>query len=184
MVTEPNIRITNAALNARLPNSRRSTSGLSMRLCRYTNSTPTTRPIRMLVAGIVAQPSLASSLMPKMIGRTVASDSSTLGTSRRPAFGSRYSGSSTGPRTSSSTITGAPVRNTAPHQKCSRIAPPTTGPRAPPTIRQLNHTAMATPRCLASRNTLLIRASVDGISVAPAMPISARTAIRAGTVVA
>ena len=53
--------------------------------------------------------------------------------SSRPGSGSRYSGSSRGPTTSSSTITGTASRNTEPHQKLSSSTPPTSGPIAAPT---------------------------------------------------
>ena len=46
-----------------------------------------------------------------------------------------------------------------------------------PPMNDVIQTAMATPRWWSSWNMLLIRASVDGISVAPAMPSSARVTI-------
>jgi hypothetical protein len=53
--------------------------------------------------------------------------------SSRPAPGSRNSGNSSGPSTSSSAITGTPSRNTEPHQKCCSSSPPSRGPIAAPT---------------------------------------------------
>lgn len=44
-------------------------------------------------------------------------------------------------------------------------------------MKQLVQIAIAVPRCLWSRNMLLIRASVDGARVAPAIPRAARAAI-------
>lgn len=72
---------------------------------------------------------------------------------------------------------GTPSRKTEPHQKYSSMAPPTTGPSAMPTENMVTQMAMAMPRWRASANMLLIRASVEGISVAPATPSRARAAI-------
>lgn len=80
-------------------------------------------------------------------------------------------------------MTGTPMRNTEPHQKYSSIAPPTTGPSAVPPMKQLAHTAMARPRWYGSSNMLLMRARVDGIRVAAAMPSRARVAIRPSALV-
>src|SRR5919106_571504 len=55
-----------------------------------------------------------------MTASTEASESPALSRSSRPAPGSRYSGSSRGPSTSSSPITGSAGRNTEPHQKPDR----------------------------------------------------------------
>ena len=74
-------------------------------------------------------------------------------------------------------MTGTPSRNAEPHQKCSSSTPPTSGPTAMPPMKQVIQTPIATPRWWWSRNMLLISASVDGISVAPATPSSARAAI-------
>ncbi len=112
-----------------------------------------------------------------MAGRIAARDSATLVRSSRPAAVSRYSGSSTGPKTSSRPIAGTPSRNTDPHQKCSSSAPPTSGPTAAPDMKHTIHTLMATARCRGSRNMLPISAIVEGVIVAPATPSSARAAI-------
>jgi hypothetical protein len=68
-------------------------------------------------------------------------------------------------------------RNTEPHQKCTSNTPPTSGPIAVPVIKLVIQAEIATVRCCASRNMLRINERVDGISVAPAMPSSARAAI-------
>ncbi|GAA2800990.1 hypothetical protein GCM10020219_085330 [Nonomuraea dietziae] len=104
-------------------------------------------------------------------------DSSTLVTSRRPAPGLRYSGSNIGPATSSTAMTGTPSRKTEPHQKFSSSTPPTTGPSTMPPVNPVIHRLMATVRWPGSWNMLLISDSVDGMSVAPAMPSNARAAI-------
>ncbi len=52
-----------------------------------------------------------------MAVRTAVRDMAALTRSKRPASGSRNSGSSVGPRTSSSPITGRAIRKTEPHQK-------------------------------------------------------------------
>ena len=53
-----------------------------------------------------------------------------------------------------------------------------------PSMKEHIQTAIAVPRWRVSRNMLLIRASVDGISVAPAIPRTAREAISISGVVA
>jgi hypothetical protein len=94
-----------------------------------------------------------------------------------PASGSRYSGSSHGPSSSSKAITGTATRNTAPQWNHSISAPPTSGPMAAPSEKLAIHTPMAKRRCCSSWNMLRIRDIVDGASVAPAMPSNARVAI-------
>ncbi len=74
-------------------------------------------------------------------------------------------------------------RNTEPHQKCAKSAPPTSGPIALPASRLVIHAEIAIVRCCASRNMLRINDRVDGIRVAPAMPSSARAAISISGVV-
>ena len=95
----------------------------------------------------------------------------------RPAFGSRNSGSSAGAKASSRSMIGTLMRNTAPHQNCVRIAPPTSGPMAAPMEKLATQTPIANVRSRLSRNMLRISESVDGASVAAAMPCTARAAI-------
>ncbi len=118
-----------------------------------------------------------------MNGKTAASERATLTMSIRPAIGSLYSGKKNGPVASSNSITGTPNKKSEPHQKCSRSAPPITGPIAAPTMKQLVQAAMAVARSPGSRNIVLMRASVDGINVAPVRPISARAPINIATLV-
>ena len=92
-------------------------------------------------------PSWAMRLRPKITASTASSDSTALIGSRRPAAGSRYSGKSRGPTISSSTITGTPMRKTAPHQNISSTMPPTSGPIAPPTEKLVIQTPIAVVRC-------------------------------------
>ena len=122
-------------------------------------------------------PSWAICLRPKITARIATNDMAALARSSRPASGARYSGSTIGPSTSNSTITGNARRNTDPHQKDSSSTPPRTGPMALPAEKLAIHTPMATERCLGSWNMLKISESVDGARVAPAMPSSARLAI-------
>ena len=95
----------------------------------------------------------------------------------RPAAGSRYSGSRLGPTSSSSAITGIASRNTEPHQKNSSIAPPISGPIAPPSEKLAIQMPIANWRCCGSWNMFRISDKVDGARVAPATPSSARIAI-------
>jgi hypothetical protein len=74
-------------------------------------------------------------------------------------------------------MTGMGARNTAPHQKCARSRPPTAGPIAPPSEKLAIQTLTANVLSRSSRNMLLINDSVEGASVAPAIPSSARAAM-------
>ena len=112
-----------------------------------------------------------------MTGNTQARDRTALSTSNLPALGFLCSGSSTGPTISSSPMTGIGARNTAPHQKCARIRPPTAGPIAPPSEKLATQTLTANVLSRSSRNMLLSSDSVEGASVAPAIPSRARAAM-------
>ena len=105
---------------------------------------------------------------------TATSDIATLSRSSRPAFGSLYSGSVIGPRISSSATTGSASRKTEPHQKNSSITPPSSGPIALPAEKAEIQTAIARDRWPGSWNIVKISDRVDGASVAPAIPSSAR----------
>ena len=118
-----------------------------------------------------------------MTASTETTERPALTRSRRPASGSRYSGSSLGPSASSRSITGTAIRNTEPHQKNSSSTPPSRGPSAAPTEKLVAHTPIANVRCLESRNMLRIRESVEGASVAAARPSSARVTISISTLV-
>ena len=74
-------------------------------------------------------------------------------------------------------MTGTLIRNTAPHQKCARIKPPNTGPMTAPAEKLATQMPMAKARSCGSRNMLRMSESVDGASVAPARPCSARATI-------
>jgi hypothetical protein len=74
-------------------------------------------------------------------------------------------------------MTGTPSRNAAPHQNVTSSSPPTAGPITMPPMKHDNQMPIAVARWRGSANMLLIRASVDGINVAPAMPSNARVAI-------
>ena len=75
------------------------------------------------------------------------------------------------------TMNGTLIRKTEPHQKCSTRKPLSTGPSAIPLMVALVQTATAVRRCFSSWNMLRISASVEGISVAPATPWTARAVI-------
>jgi hypothetical protein len=76
------------------------------------------------------------------------------------------------------------MRNTEPHQKWASRRPPTIGPRMAPTVNPPAQMPTATPICLGSRNMVLISASVEGASVDPATPSSARAPISIAGLVA
>jgi hypothetical protein len=122
--------------------------------------------------GQPGQAPLGDLLEAKITVSTAASDRAALRISGRPASGSRYSGRSLGPSTSSNAITGTASRNTAPHQKNSSTNPPNRGSIAAPTEKLVFHTLMAAVRCRGSRTMLRISDRVDGARVAPAMPSS------------
>ena len=102
----------------------------------------------------------------------------------RAASRSRSSGSSTGPSASSTAISGTPKRKTEPHQKWRRRTPATTGASTPPSAKLAVQTPNAVVRWRGSVNMPRIRASVDGISVAPVMPSRTRAAISMAGLVA
>ena len=112
-----------------------------------------------------------------MTASTAANDSAALTRSSRPASGSRYSGSVIGPSTTTRSITGTASKNTEPHQNHSSSTPPSNGPTAPPAEKLEIHTPTASVRCRGSANMLRISDRVDGASVAPATPSTARAAI-------
>jgi hypothetical protein len=97
--------------------------------------------------------------------------------SKRAAPEGRNSGSSRGPSTSSNSVTGSAGRKTDPHQNCVSSAPPATGPIRPPREKLAVQMPIATVRRRRSVNMVRIRASVEGISEAPARPISRRAPI-------
>ena len=131
----------------------------------------------MARTGTTSKPSIATFFSPQITGSTAPSDSSALNGSKRPGRGSRDSGSSRGARTTSATITGALTRKTTPQWKCSSSTPLSSGPSAAPPETPADQIATALRRSSGSWKTLRISASVDGISVAPPTPISARAAI-------
>ena len=142
------VKVASETRKAGTRNSRRSISGSASRRCRRTNTAPERQPQHDRQQ---RQPAHA------LPGRTPSCRRSPpapppataprCSRSSRPAAGSRYSGSSVGPSTSSNTITGTASRNTDPHQKCCSITPPSSGPMAPPTEKLVAHTPMAAVRC-------------------------------------
>ena len=142
----PSTFVVSAALNARFRNSPRSIIGSSSDRCRRTNTTPSTAPMTIVTIGRRSMPSWAICFSPKITDRIATSEIAALVRSSRPAFGSRNSGSSLGPSTSSSAITGTANRKTEPHQKCSSSSPPATGPTALPAENPAIHTPTAIVR--------------------------------------
>ncbi len=112
-----------------------------------------------------------------MVASRAMTDSAALMRSSRPASGSRNSGRTRGPSTSSSPIGGTASRKTEPHQKRSSSTPPSTGPTAPPAEKAAIQTPMAVERSRGSRNMLKIRERVEGARVAPAISSAARLTI-------
>ncbi len=78
---------------------------------------------------------------------------------------------------SSSAITGTASRKTEPQGRLPRSTPPTSGPTAAPVEKLVTQIPIATVRCWSSWNILRISDSVEGASVAPAIPSAAREAI-------
>ena len=74
-------------------------------------------------------------------------------------------------------MTGSATRNTEPHQKRSSSSPPISGPTAAPVEKLVIQTPIANVRSAGCSNMLRISDRVDGASVAPATPSSARAAI-------
>src|SRR4029450_13316186 len=94
-----------------------------------------------------------------------------------PAVGARAPGRRLGPTMRSNAITGTLMRNTDPHQKYWSMTPPNNGPIAPPREKLMIQTLIAVVRSRGWRNMFRISDSVDGATVAPATPRSARVAI-------
>jgi hypothetical protein len=78
---------------------------------------------------------------------------------------------------SSPAITGTASRKTEPHQNRSSSTPPTSGPIAAPAEKLAIQIPIAVVRWCGSSNMLRISDSVEGASVAPAIPRIARDAI-------
>ncbi len=112
-----------------------------------------------------------------MTVRRAPSESVALNTSKRPCAAVAVSGTRKGTSTSSSAIAGRLMRNTEPHQKCSRSSPLTTGPREMPAVMTPVQRVTAFARCFASWKRLRISARVEGIRAAPPIPSNARTAM-------
>lgn len=79
-------------------------------------------------------------------------------------------------------MTGTLMRNTDPHQKASSSRPPMIGPSAMPPDRLAVQMPIARVRSAGSVNMLRINESVEGMSVAPPIPIRARAAMRTSEV--
>jgi hypothetical protein len=75
------------------------------------------------------------------------------------------------------------MRNTDPHQNHSSSRPPMSGPIAPPAEKLAIHTPIAKVRSRGCRNMFRISDNVEGASVAPAIPSSARATISIGALV-
>ena len=74
--------------------------------------------------------------------------------------------------------TGRLMRNTEPHQKCSKRNPPMTGPEAAPRVAVAPQIPMAVLRSCTSVKVVRNSDKVAGIMVAAPMPKSARAAMR------
>ncbi len=153
------------------------------RACLRTNATPTATPATSVAAvGHVTAAACAHLLAGWTSSSTAAIDCAAPVRSNPPAFSSRDSGRSTGPRISNSTMTGTLIRKTEPHQKASSSSPPTIGPAARPPVNAAVHTPTATRRWVSSRNIVRSSASVEGARVAPPTPSSARAAMSVSAV--
>jgi hypothetical protein len=140
----PSRLVASEALNAEDRNNRTSIIGSARVRWRRTNPTPTTSPASTASTASGPRPSWATCLSPNTTASTATSDSPALTRSSRPAAGSRYSGSTRGPSSSSSAITGTASKNTEPHQKRSSSTPPNTGPIAPPAEKLVIQIPIAT----------------------------------------
>ena len=172
-----------AALNLGTRNNARSIIGSARRAWRRTHRCPTSSPPTPAAIATGPMPSWAICFSPKITASTAAMAIAALARSSRPAFGSRDSGRTRGPRISSATMTGMASRKTEPHQKNSSAIPPRTGPIALPAEKAPIHTPMATVRWRGSWNMKKISPNVAGASVAPAMPRAARLAMSISGVV-
>ncbi|GAA3291801.1 hypothetical protein GCM10020218_065320 [Dactylosporangium vinaceum] len=92
--------------NAALRNSATSSIGRSSRRWRRTNSAPASSPVSTHAAVVGRGPDPATCLIAYTSGTIAAIDSPADSTSNRPGRGSRDSGSSSRPETSTRTMTG------------------------------------------------------------------------------
>ena len=136
----PRKLVASEALNTVVRNSRRSIIGSARRSWRRAKATPTANPTSTASTASGPTPSWAICFSPTTTASTATRDMTALARSSRPAAGSRYSGSTRGPSTSSRAITGRASRNTEPHQNRSSSTPPATGPIAPPAENAAIHT--------------------------------------------
>jgi hypothetical protein len=111
----PTMLIARDALKATDLNNDRSMSGSASAFCLCTNTTPMTTPTIMTATETHTRPPSAIRLIPEITARAATRDNAALIGSRRPGFGSRYSGRSRGPTASNSSMTGTLMRNTEPH---------------------------------------------------------------------
>ena len=73
---------------------------------------------------------------------------------------------------------GTPSRNAAPHQNAPSSRPPTVGPRITPAMSAVPQIPYAMLSCFGSLKRSRISASTFGMTVAPAMPSTARAPMR------
>ena len=93
------------------------------------------------------------------------------------AFGLRESGINRAPTTREIATIGKLIKKTDPHQKCSSMKPPTTGPNATAIPDTADQIPMAFARSIGSINKLVMIASVAGNTSAAPMPIAPRQKI-------
>ena len=94
--------------------------------------------------------------------------------SRRRARSSRDVGTKNAPSTKAAIPIGMLIQNTECHEKCSSRKPPVIGPIATPRPEKPAQIAIARPRSVGSRNTLVRIDRVAGMISAPPMPMNAR----------
>ncbi len=161
-------------LNFGMRKSPRSIRGSCSCFWRRTKATPMARPASPGPNDVHSWPSPANCLSPKITARTAASDITALVRSGRPADVSRNSGSSLGPSSNSTAITGTLIRKTEPHQKFSSSRPPVSSPIGPPAAKAAPQRLIAVVRWTGLWNMFRISESVEGAIVAPPMPSRAR----------
>src|SRR3954447_935022 len=122
----------------------------------------TTAMTKAITTIVDDQPFDGPSMMPNSNVARPAIEKTAPSGSRRDCRGSRDLGMMNAPRISAVAATGTFTQNTDCHEKCSSRNPPVIGPSATATPENPAQIAIARPRSLGIRKTLVRMESVDG----------------------
>ncbi len=159
-------------------NSDRSSIGAAERSCRRANTASRAAPAASADAATAGGcPPPKPDLSPYTAAIMPAISSSACPAGHRPAAVRSGRGSSRNTAGNTTSITGTLMRNAAPHQKCSRSAPPTSGPTAAPAAPTVPQRPSAIARSRSSSNVRRMMPSTHGMIIEPPSASSTRAAI-------